>query len=89
MTPHDINNSPLPERVAVLESEIDTIKSVIKTLCGKEDGIMASVNLLTTSIGLLAQKVDSIMAERVVWKNPLVWTNLISLAITGLALYRK
>jgi len=78
MTPND---RPINERVAVLETSVEDMRKVMTEILKKEDRVTGLLNTICIEMATLQQKVNTVIQERAVWKNPLVWTNLISLGV--------
>jgi len=85
MTPND---KPITERVAVLEVQVAEMRTAMKDINSREGRMEALLNTICVNVATLTQRVDDIVKERSVWKNPLVWTNLISLAVAVVALVK-
>jgi len=78
MTPSE---KPINERVAILETTVEDAKKTMTEVLKKEDRIAGLLNTICIEMATLRQQVTTIVQERSIWKNPLVWTNLISLGV--------
>ena len=79
----------LHERVAVLETQVSEVRASIKDMCLKEEGIKSMLNTIFVQLATLSQKVDGIVSERTVWKNPMVYISLSAVIVSAVTLYLK
>ena len=86
MTPND---KPMNERVAVLETTVEDMRQSMSEILKKEDRIAGLLNTICIEMATLRQQVTTIIQERSMWKNPLVWTNLISLGVAIAVLLKR
>ena len=82
----------LPERVAVVESEVHALRGDLHDMNQNQQdqnsNINNSLNNLNVSMATLTNTVEGIVTERVVWKNPLLYISFLSVAIAAIALLK-
>lgn len=75
--------TPLPERVAVIETELRGLGTALNNMRIQQGHQEATLNTICINVSSLTSSMNNLMTERTVWKNPLVY---ISLASVGVAL---
>lgn len=79
MTPRE---KSLPERVAVLETIVPSIKDSM-------DGLSKTLNTVNLQVNTLVTNVQTITTERSRWKDPMLYVTAASVLIAGYAVIVK
>ena len=87
MVPAFHQGQPLPERVALLEQTVPRLERSVETLLGHYSNMEKDINTICVSVATMTTKVQSIIDDRTVWKNPQVYISAASVIIALAAVW--
>ena len=79
----------IPERVAVLETIVPTIKESLTTVVKVQEHQENLLNSICINIATLAAQVGTIVLERSRWKDPMLYVTAVSVIITAIAVFGR
>lgn len=81
MNPIFKQGQPIPERVALLEQSVPRLEHSVEALEGHYNNMERDINTICVSVATMSSKVQAIIDERTVWKNPMVYISAASVII--------
>lgn len=88
MNPPHSQQSPIPERMAVVEVELQGLNIALNGVRHKQDHQEATLNTISVNLATLTQSVKGLTAERAIWKNPLIYISFLSVAVAAITLLK-
>lgn len=89
------NGLTLPERVAVIETEVKDLGIDVRDIKAVQGGQGAAINTIcvnvatiNSSIAGMAESIKGLSTERAEWKNPLVYLSFVSILVAAIALFK-
>lgn len=79
----------LPERVAVLETDMETLKTGMFRLVQIQDRQDGLLNTVSVSMATLVTKLQTVIDERSRWKDPTIYITALSVMVALYAVWSK
>ena len=87
MNPQPHQNQPLPERVAVMENAVDTLKQSILTIAQVQEHQGGMLNSICVNMATLTPKLQQVLEERSRWKDPMLYITACSVLVAAYAVW--